>query len=92
MARTGALARSRRGAITALASEPATARAHSKRISWQSRAFGLCRARVVGGVVLIGKGKHDAATPAIERRLGRLLSLYALRRNLELVAARATSE
>jgi hypothetical protein len=29
----------------------------------------------MGGVVLVGEGKHDTTTPAIERRLGRLLSL-----------------
>lgn len=37
----------------------------------------LCRTRVVGGVVLVDEGKQDTATPAIDRRLGRLLSLYA---------------
>jgi hypothetical protein len=37
----------------------------------------LCRTRVVGGVVLVDEGKQDTATSAIDRRLGRLLSLYA---------------
>jgi hypothetical protein len=31
----------------------------------------------VGRVVLVDEGKQDTATPAIDRRLGRLLSLYA---------------
>jgi hypothetical protein len=37
-----------------------------------ARFAGVC---VVGRVLLVGEGKHDTTTPAIERRLGRLLSL-----------------
>jgi hypothetical protein len=39
----------------------------------------LCRARVVVGGLLVGKRKQDTPTSAIQRRLSRLLSLYASR-------------